>query len=93
MWLPLLVIFVLCVSITNPVLWAETQLQEIELVSEGETDSSDDDKSITGFIPGLTTYDFPSPCRIYSGKQPPVFGSDAYPSSILHGPPAQGFPV
>ena len=36
MWLPLLVIFVVCAGISGPVFWAESQLLEIELeVNDG----------------------------------------------------------
>ena len=81
-------LFVICVSITGPVLLSETQIQEIEPRFEGGLDSSDNDKSTTGFIPGLTSNDFLSPHPVCFEILPPVFGSDAYPGSILHGPPA-----
>lgn len=83
----------LCVSITNPVLLAETQLQEIELGSEGEQGSSDGDKGNTGYLPGLTTNDLYALCPIHSATQSPVPGSDAYLSCILHGPPLPVLPV
>jgi len=86
-------IFVLCVSITDPVLLSETQIQEIEPGFKGGLDSSDNDKSINGFIPGLATNDFLSSYPVCFEILPPVFGSDAYPGSILHGPPAPGYPV
>ena len=93
LWLPLLMVFVLCAGITNPVCWAESQQQEIELESEDEPNSSEGDKLTAGFIPGLIANDF----LPYSPALPEtlslVTGSDAYPSIILHGPPAPEYPV
>ena len=89
LWLPLLLVFVQHASVTDSVFYAESQQQEIELVYEYVADSSEDDKLITGFMPGLIADRFQS-------LSPPVpterllidTDSDAYSSFILHGPPA-----
>jgi hypothetical protein len=94
MWLPLLMVFVLCASVTNSVCWAETQQQEIELESEYVPDSSEDDKLKTGFIPGLSANKFQSfSSSVLTERLLPVTDSDAYSSFILHGPPATQYPV
>jgi len=93
LWLPLLMIFVLCVSITNPVLLAETQLQEIELKAGGERSSSEDGHAITGFPVASLADHFLSVSPYYPDSLSPGIGSDAYPSNITHGPPVRVFPV
>jgi hypothetical protein len=94
MWLPLLMVFVLCASVTNSVCWAETQQQEIELESEYVPDSSEDDKLITGFMPGLSANRFQSfSSLVLTERLLTVTDSDAYSSFILHGPPATHHPV
>ena len=49
LWLPLLVIFVLCAGISDPVLRADSLLPEIELEVGGERSSSEGGNAITGF--------------------------------------------
>ena len=94
LWLPLLMVFVLCAGITNPVCWAECQLQEIELGSENVTDSSEGEKLATGFMPGLFANRFQSFLSpVLTERLVPVTDSDAYSSFILHGPPATHHPV
>jgi len=80
-------VIVLCAGITNPVCWAESQQQEIELGSE-------DDKLATGFMPGLIANRFQSfSSPVLTERLLPVTDSDAYSSFILHGPPATHHPV
>ena len=93
LWLPLLTVFVLSASLANPVCWAESQQQEIELGSEEVLDSSEDDKLATGFMPGLIANEFLSFSSVLPERVSPVTVCDAYPSSILHGPPAPDYPV
>lgn len=86
LWLTLLVVFVFCVSMSNQICQAESQQQQIELESGFVPGSSEDDILTAGFMPGL-----------FANKLLPLFpafdetlssrGSDAYPSTSLHGPP------
>jgi len=94
LWLPLLMVFVLSASLANPVCWAESQQQKIELGSENVPDSSEDDKLATGFMPGLFANRFQSfSSPVLTERLLPVTDSDAYSSFILHGPPATHHPV
>ena len=90
LWLPLLVIFVLC---AGPVYWAESQLLEIELKAGGEPSSSEDGDAIIGFPVASLADHFLSVSPFYPDSLSPGIGSDAYPSNITHGPPARVFPV
>jgi hypothetical protein len=92
LWLPLLMVFVLCACITSPVSWAESQQQVIELESECEPESSGDDSLSSGLLSDLSVRKFLSLSAILPETLPPT-GSDAYPSIILHGPPAPEIPV
>jgi len=92
LWLPLLVVFVLCAGIISPVSWAESQQQVIELEAESELESSDDDRLNTGLLPDLSASKFLSFSPTLSERQS-LTGSDAYPSIALHGPPAPDYPV
>jgi len=93
LWLPLLTVFVLSASLASPVCWAESQLQEIELGSEGVPDPSEDDKLATGFLPGLLANEFLLFSPVLPERPSSVTVCDAYPSIILHGPPAANYPV
>ena len=94
LWLPLLMVFVLHASITNSVCWADSQQQEIELESEYVPDSSEDDKLIIGFMPGLIANRFQSfSSSVLTERLLLITDSDAYSSFILHGPPATHYPV
>lgn len=93
MLLPLLMVFVMYAIVISPDCLAEVQQQEIELGSYGEQGSSDDDKLKTGFTLGPTTNDLLSLCPTFSETLSPFIGSDAYPSSILHGPPTPEYPA
>lgn len=94
LWLPLLMVLVLCASITNSVCWAESQQQNTELESEYVPDPSEDDKLKTGFMPGLFVNRFQSfSSPILTERLLPITDSDAYSSLILHGPPATHHPV
>ena len=93
LWLPLLTVFVLSASLASPVCWAESQQQEIEMGSEGVPDSSEDDKLATGFLPGLLANEFLLFSPVLPEWPSSVTVCDAYPSSILHGPPAPDYPV
>jgi hypothetical protein len=92
LWLSLLMVFVLGACFISPVSWAESQQQEIELGSESEPESSEDDNTITGFLPDLLANEFLSLSLILL-ESLSLTGSDAYPSIILHGPPAPEYPV
>ncbi|MGB5717740.1 MAG: hypothetical protein WBN81_11675 [Gammaproteobacteria bacterium] len=88
LWLPLLMALVFSVSVSNSVCWAESQYQEIEPVSGYVPDSSEGDTLITASMPArnannLLSADLNVAQMLSSGT-----GSDAYPSLILHGPPA-----
>ena len=88
LWLPLLMALVFGASVSNSVCWAESQYQEIELESEYVPDSSEGDTLITGSMPArnannLLSVDLNVAQMLSSGTS-----SDAYPSLILHGPPA-----
>lgn len=84
-------VFVLCAGISNPLFWTEGQLLEVELEVQGERSSSEDGDSLTGFQIASSTRYFQPLSLHFSETQTPVFGSDAYLSSILHGPPEQAF--
>lgn len=88
LWLSLLMIFVLSVIVVSPDCLAEIQPQQIELKSEGERNSSEDGKPIAGpIVMEPVTNWFLSLSSILLETLPLLIGSDAYPSSILHGPP------
>lgn len=93
LWLPLLTVFVLSASLASPVCWAESQLQEIEPGAEDVADSSEDDKLVTGFVPGLFANEFLSFSPVLPDWPSSVTVCDAYPGVILHGPPAADYPV
>ena len=92
LWLPLLIVIVLCAGIISPVSWAENQQQVIELELECEPESSDDDPLHTGFLPDLIVNRFQSLSHALP-ETLSLTGSDAYPSIALHGPPARNYPV
>ena len=85
-------VFVLGACIISPVSWAESQQQKIELEFESESESSDDDNLITVLSPDPVGNEFLSFSSIFPERLSPT-GSDAYPSIILHGPPAPDYPV
>ena len=93
LWLPLLMVFVLCAGFSNPVCWVENQQQVIELVSEYVPDSPEGDKLATGFMEDLAANEFLSFSSAPPERLSSVTAGDAYPSSILHGPPALHYPV
>ena len=80
-------VFVLCAGMISPVSWAESQQQVIELESESEPESSDDDQLHTGLLPGLIGNKSLSLSPVLSETRL-LSGSDAYPGFALHGPPA-----
>ena len=87
LWLPLLLAFVLCSSVGNSVVWAESQTQEIELESGYAPDSSEDDTLTSGALPLQNVNDLLLVMNV-AELLSAVSGSDAYPGFILHGPPA-----
>jgi len=91
LWHLLLMVFVLSACFVSPVSLAESQQQEIELESESEPSSSEGDNLIAGRLPDLIANEFLSSSIIPNTLSPT--GSDAYPSLILHGPPAPEYPV
>ena len=92
LWLPLLMVFVLCAGIISPVSSAESQQQAIELEAESELESSDDDRLNTGLMPAQIANKF-LPLSPILPETLSLTGSDAYPSIALHGPPAPDYPV
>jgi hypothetical protein len=87
LWLPLLLALVLCASVGNSVIWAESQTQEIELESGYAPNSSEDDTLTSGALP-LQNVNNLLLARNVAELLSAVSGSDAYPGFILHGPPA-----
>lgn len=87
MWLPLALILVFCVCIYNQVGSAESR-QGIETVP-----GSSDAESVTGFIASLHAGSLLFPFPVEVKILPLVTGSDAYPSVIVHGPPARYYPA
>jgi hypothetical protein len=85
-------VFVLCAGFISPVSWAESQQQVIELESECEPESSEDDPLISGLLPDLSVRKFLSLSPIISAILS-LTGSDAYPSIALHGPPSTYYSV
>ena len=92
LWLPLLMVIVLCAGIISPVSWAENQQQVIELEFESEPKSSDNDQLLTGLLPAQIANKLLSLSPILP-ETLSLTGSDAYPSFALHGPPAPDNPV
>jgi hypothetical protein len=92
MWLPLLMVFVLCAIVICPDCLAEIQQQKIELDSESEPSSSEDDTLMTGFKRVLIANKFLSFSLIFP-ERPSHTGCDDYPGTILHGPPSPHHPV
>jgi hypothetical protein len=86
LWLTLLVVFVFCVGMSNQLCLAESQQQPLELESCFVLGSSGDE-STSGSMPGLFVKEFLS-LSPSCGEALSIVGSDAYPGSILHGPPA-----
>jgi hypothetical protein len=86
LWLTLLVVFVFCASMTTQICRAESQQLQIELESEFVPSSSEDDILTTGFMPGLFANERLPLSSTFDETLPPR-GSDAYPSTALHGPP------
>jgi hypothetical protein len=93
LWLPLLMVLVLCTGITNPVYCVEGQQQEFELEAEAFAVSSEDEGLAGDYTPGrvVSGLQYISPCP--DGKVSPLIGSDAYPGMILHGPPFPNYSV
>lgn len=85
-------VFVSCAYTISPVSWAESQQQVIELESESEPSSSEDDKLIPALFPDLIVTEFQSLSALFPERLSPT-GGDAYPSIALHGPPAPEYPV
>lgn len=86
-WLALLMVLVLAVCAGNSICWAESQVQEIELESGYVSDSSAGDASISATLPVKYLNDLLLVLNV-AEMLSVISGSDAYPSSILHGPPA-----
>lgn len=91
-WLALLMVFVLAACFSNSVCWAGSQFQEIELEYGYVPDSSESDTSISGTLPTKYHYDLRLVLNV-AEMLSVVSGSDAYPSSILHGPPVTNTPA
>jgi len=92
LWLPLLMVFVLSASVCHSVCGVESLNQEIELESGYVTDSSEGDTTISATLPVKYVNDLRLVLNV-AGKLSVVCGSDAYPSSITHGPPVTNTPV
>lgn len=92
LWLPLLMVFVLATGFSNSVYWAETQYQEFKLESGYVPDASEGDMSTSGTLPVKYLYDLLLVLNV-AELMSVVSGSDAYPSSILHGPPVTNTPA
>ena len=88
LWLPLLMVLVLGAGFSNPVCCVESQQQTVGLASEDVADSSSDDKLIAGFMSVLGANKFLPVSPVIPERLLTVTGNDAYPSKILHGPPA-----
>jgi hypothetical protein len=86
LWLPLLMVFVLYATVCHSVCRAESQYQEIELGSGYAPDSSADDRLTSG-IPPVKYVNNLLLVMNAAEQLSVVSGSDAYPSSILLGPP------
>ena len=93
LWLPLLMALVFGASVSNSVCWAESQYQEIELESEYVPDSSEGDTLISGSMPARNANNLLSATLNVAQLPSLGTGSDAYPSLILHGPPASNHPA
>ena len=89
LWLTLLLVFVLCASVASTAYLAEVQPQQVELGLEFAPESFEDDEPTTGFVSELLTKELLS-LSLSCMDALSVVGSDAYPSSILHGPPVSG---
>ncbi len=92
LWLPLLMVFVLATGVSNSVCWAESQFQEFELESGYAPDSSEGNTSISTTLPVKYVNNLRLVLNV-AERLSVVIGSDAYPSSILHGPPAFNSPA
>jgi hypothetical protein len=92
LWLPLLIVFVLFSTVCNPLCWTQSQYQEIEMVSGYIPDSTEGDRLSVASLPVKNTGDLLLVLNV-AELMSVVSGSDAYPSSILHGPPVTNSPV
>ena len=86
LWITLLVVFVFCVGVSNPICLAESQQQQVELESEFVRDFSDDVPA-SASLPGFIVKELRS-LSPFCGEALSIVGSDAYPGTTLHGPPA-----
>jgi len=93
LWLLPVVVFVFFAGLHSPVCWAESQQESFEPEFDKVPDSSEGDAPATGFIAGLPASSFLSSFPGAIKTLPLVTGSDAYPSIIIHGPPARGCPA
>jgi len=93
LWLLPIMVFVFFTGIHSPVCWAESQQQLFEPEFDKVPDSSEGDAPATGFMAGLPASRFLSSFPGAIKTLPLVTGSDAYPSIIIHGPPARDYPA
>ncbi|MGB5178552.1 MAG: hypothetical protein WBP44_07460 [Gammaproteobacteria bacterium] len=87
LWLPLLLVFVFGVGPGYSLCRAEDDYQEIALQSGYLPDSSENDASTGACVPSGNARLFQSAALYFAQRLSAVTASDAYPSSILHGPP------
>ncbi len=92
-WLLPVMVFVFFAGIHSPACWAESQQQSFAPEFNNVPESSEGDAPATGFIPGLPASSILSSFPDAIKTLPLVTGSDAYPSIILHGPPARDRPA
>jgi hypothetical protein len=90
-WLPLLLMFVLCACLTGQVSWAESQQQKIELQSEGKPVPPDNGNRVSDFLPHSVANEFLPACSVTPEMLPPA-GCDTCLSITLHGPPDRYYP-
>jgi len=88
-WFTLLTVFALCAMSALQPAWSGSQQINFELQSEILPDPSGDEKSTDNLAPGFTLAALLQPVQtiLIPEAQSRVTGSDAYPGSILHGPP------
>lgn len=93
MRLPLLVVVIFCASVASLAAGLKSHQLGVELEAKGVPGSSAGEALVAGIRPDAIPRGFYSHAPVYSKRLPTVAGSDAYPSSILHGPPVQGLAI
>ena len=91
--LPLFIVFVFCVGIANLATGLENQQLVIKLEVGIIPDSAEDKVLMAGILSGPAPREFPAYTSAISARLSTVIDSDAYPSSIIHGPPVPDYNV